>query len=87
LTPNLLSFLLYNSFVKYTPSKIRRAFGHRLIGSSNMERVVIETLLIFPDESISQISKKRTRAFSRHHDVAFWIDILEFLFRLEPFCA
>ena len=43
--------------MKYTPGKIRRAFGHKLIGSSRMERVVSETLLVFPDEIIDFITK------------------------------
>ena len=44
-------------FMKYTLGKIRRAFGHKLIGNSNMEKVVCETLLIFPDKIIDHITK------------------------------
>jgi Zn-dependent peptidase ImmA (M78 family) len=43
--------------MKYTVAKIRRAFGHKLIGSSHMEKVVCETLLIFPDKIIDHITK------------------------------
>lgn len=49
--------MLYNSFVKYTLGKIRRALGHKLIGSPRMEKVVCETILVFPDEIIEFITK------------------------------
>ncbi len=43
--------------MKYTVGKIRREFGHKLIGSSRMEREVCQTLIIFPDKIIDFITK------------------------------
>lgn len=41
----------------YTVSKIKEAFGHKLIGTKHLMGIVAKTLLIFPDKIINFITK------------------------------
>ncbi|HKC05010.1 MAG TPA: hypothetical protein VKC54_04010 [Patescibacteria group bacterium] len=38
-------------------SEIQKSFGHKLIGSTFMKKIVIKTLLYFPPEIIERITK------------------------------
>ena len=43
--------------MKYSALRIKRAFGHKLIGNSYMKRVLCRSLLIFPNEIIGFVTK------------------------------
>lgn len=43
--------------MEYSISKIQRAFGHKLIGTKFMKRVVCQTLLILPPKIIDYVTK------------------------------
>lgn len=44
--------------MKFTSSKIHKAFGHKLIGSKFMKKIVCETVSIFSEEIIQKVTSK-----------------------------
>ena len=58
--------------------KIRKDFGHKLVGNKHAKRIICETLLMFPNDIINLVTKNICFLASFHDAWAYTLDSRDF---------